>query len=75
MSIAPAWLVAPGTDTPDAGLRANAIIRVALEAAGEAGLAVAALQASDDGRRLYERIGFREAVRSGLHEWQPAATR
>ena len=49
----------------------EAITRAALLAARDAGLAIATLQASDAGRRVYERIGFRELCRFQLHEWHP----
>jgi GNAT superfamily N-acetyltransferase len=49
----------------------EAITRTALLAARDAGLAIATLQASDAGRRIYERIGFRELCRFRLHEWHP----
>jgi hypothetical protein len=45
--------------------------RAVLRAARDAGLRIAALQASDAGRRIYERIGFREVCRFRLHEWTP----
>ncbi len=49
----------------------QAITRAVLVAARDAGLRIATLQASDAGRRIYERIGFREVCRFRLHEWSP----
>jgi GNAT superfamily N-acetyltransferase len=49
----------------------QAITRAVLLAARDAGLRIATLQASDAGRRIYERIGFREVCRFRLHEWSP----
>jgi ribosomal protein S18 acetylase RimI-like enzyme len=49
----------------------EALTRAALVAARDAGLRIATLQASQDGRGIYERIGFREVCRFRLHEWRP----
>ncbi len=46
----------------------EAMTRVALHAARDAGLRIATLQASDAGRGIYERIGFREVCRFRLFE-------
>jgi ribosomal protein S18 acetylase RimI-like enzyme len=46
----------------------EAMTRVALHAARDAGLRIATLQASEAGRGIYERIGFRELCRFQLFE-------
>ena len=46
----------------------EAMTRVALHAARAAGLRIATLQASEAGRGIYERIGFRELCRFRLFE-------
>ena len=52
----------------------EAITRRALRAARDAGLRIATLQASDAGRGVYERVGFRELTRYRLYQWDgPAA--
>jgi ribosomal protein S18 acetylase RimI-like enzyme len=50
------------------------ITRHVLHAARDAGMRVATLQSSPEGRGVYERIGFRVHRRYRLHEWRPAAT-
>ena len=50
----------------------EAITRHVLHAARDAGFRIATLQASSEGRGIYERIGFRERYRYRLHEWRPA---
>jgi GNAT superfamily N-acetyltransferase len=59
---------------PDARRRGygEAITRHVLHVARDAGLRIATLQASSEGRGIYERIGFREWYRYRLHEWRPA---
>ena len=52
-----------------------AITRHVLRAARDGGLRIATLQASSDGRGIYERIGFRVLCRYRLHEWRPTADR
>jgi ribosomal protein S18 acetylase RimI-like enzyme len=48
-----------------------AMTRRAMLAGRDAGLRIATLQASDSGRGVYERIGFRELCRFRLFEWRP----
>ena len=50
----------------------EAITRHVLHVARDAGFRIATLQASSEGRGIYERIGFRERYRCRLHEWRPA---
>ena len=45
--------------------------RRALLAARDTGLRVATLQASDAGRGIYGRMGFRTICTFRIHEWQP----
>jgi GNAT superfamily N-acetyltransferase len=49
----------------------TAITRRALLAARDAGLRISTLQASDAGRRIYERIGFTSYCEFRLHESHP----
>jgi ribosomal protein S18 acetylase RimI-like enzyme len=58
---------------PDARRRGygEALTRRAMLAGRDAGLRIATLQASDSGRGVYERIGFRELCRFRLYEWRP----
>jgi ribosomal protein S18 acetylase RimI-like enzyme len=49
----------------------EAITRHVLHAARAGGLRLATLQASPAGRRVYERIGFREVYGYRLYEWRP----
>jgi predicted GNAT family acetyltransferase len=48
-----------------------AMTRRAMLAGRDAGLRIATLQASDSGRGIYERIGFRELCRFRLYESRP----
>jgi len=52
-----------------------AITRHVLHVARDGGLRIGTLQASSDGRGIYERIGFRVLCRYRLHEWRPTADR
>jgi ribosomal protein S18 acetylase RimI-like enzyme len=47
-----------------------AMTRRAMLAGRDAGLRIATLQASDSGRGVYEKIGFRELCRFRLFEWR-----
>jgi ribosomal protein S18 acetylase RimI-like enzyme len=49
----------------------EAMTRRAMLAGREAGLQISTLQASDAGRGVYERLGFREICRFRLFEWRP----
>lgn len=67
--VAGVYTVITTTDARRRGYGA-AITRHALLAARDSGLRIATLQASVAGRRIYERIGFRELCRFRLHEWR-----
>ena len=68
--VAGVYTVVTVTDARRRGYGA-AMTRRALLAARDTGLRVATLQASDAGRGIYGRMGFRTICTFRIHEWQP----